>query len=181
MSGSVSARQVGSSWVPSQQAPSATHLSCYALSCCAGLLAVHTIAACRYAFLLPFLHYSAIITAECVLNAGVEGWGVCSSIIEYRVQASSNREAPTSFPSPSQLPCAGTLPAGVEGPGGQHVQVVRVRSCLETLLSCCAMPRVCQGKPRGCWDAQGATLCRLQQPSQASTEHCQHTSKARSG
>jgi hypothetical protein len=175
MSGSVSACQVGSSWVPSQQAPSATHLSCYALSCCAGLLAVLRIATCTHAFLLRFPHSYAGITADsvCVSNAGVEGGGVCSSIIEYRVQASSNKEASASFPSFSRLPCDGTLPAGVEGPGGQHVQVVRVRSCLETLPSCCDRSRVCQGKSRGCWDAQGVTLCELQQPSQTPAQHYQ--------
>jgi hypothetical protein len=142
---------------------------------------VHTIATCRYAFLLPFPHYSARITAECVLNAGVEWENVCSSSMECRAQASSVREASAGLQSLSHVACAGTLPAGVKGPGGLHVQVVRVRICQETLPSCCAMPRVCQGKLQGCWDAQGATLCELQQPSQASTEHCQHTSKARSG
>jgi hypothetical protein len=63
----------------------------------------------------------------------VEGGTVCSNTMECRKQASSNREAQASFLSLSHLPCDGTLPAGVEGPGGQHVQVVRVRSCLETL------------------------------------------------
>ena len=36
MSGSVSARQVGSSWVPSHQAPSTTYVCCLALLVCAG-------------------------------------------------------------------------------------------------------------------------------------------------
>jgi hypothetical protein len=93
--------------------------------------------------------------------------------MECRKQASSNREAQASFLSLSHLPCDGTLPAGVEGPGGQHVQVVRVRSCLETLPSCCDRSRVCQGKSRGCWDAQGVTLCELQQPSQTPAQHYQ--------
>jgi hypothetical protein len=42
ISGLVSARQVGSSWVPSQQAPSATHLYRNALLVCTGSLTVLT-------------------------------------------------------------------------------------------------------------------------------------------
>ena len=46
--GSVSACQHGSSWVPSQQAPSATHLCCRALLVCAGLHAELRNRACRH-------------------------------------------------------------------------------------------------------------------------------------
>jgi hypothetical protein len=69
------ARQVGSSWVPSQQAPSATYLSCCALLCCAGPAAELRDPVWGLACQSLFLHYSAAITAECVWYAGVEGGG----------------------------------------------------------------------------------------------------------
>jgi hypothetical protein len=81
------------------------------------------------AFLVHFARFFAGETAECVWRAGLVVAIISADDMDSSNPKESDGAEPASILSSLPDPCAGTLPAGVSGPGGQHVRVMRVPGC----------------------------------------------------